>query len=183
MNTTHRTLLAAFATAALVLPVAGPAMATAPGGSAKKITFSEPSVDFADEMHVVCPVDSPVLHDLRLDGTVTDIAVSRRGGDLTPGTEVITFSNDDGWITIRNANMTGTSDTVDKNGVETFTFVSTGLKALVTTSDGVQGAVGVQHFSLTATIAPDGSADVRISDTGKGVDATRLCSLAIDALS
>jgi hypothetical protein len=180
----HRPLLAAAATAGLILTAATPAFAQAPGGSAKPISFTEQGVSFADELHVQCPTDSPVLHGLTLTGTVTDIDVPRPGGDATPGTEVITFSNANGWITVRNANITGFSDTVS-GGVETFTYYTNGLKDLITTADGPQGSLtAAGHFSASYRFTLDGNyLGSSIVSTGRPVDAAAFCALAVDALS
>lgn len=183
----RRPLLAAAATAGLILTAAAPAMATAPGGSAKPVPFSYDGADFIAELDLHCdPDDYPVLLDLHADGHYVDVDLTEPDGSYkSPAPLVETYSNDHGWITVKNATATGMRRTVHGD-VVTLTFYGSGLRNEFSTSDGTMRSLSsAGHFSVHVYTTLDGEFlgvdDER--ETGKRADDTAVCDAAAAVLS
>ena len=114
-------LATAVAAAALLLLPAAPASA-APHGSARPVTEVYKEAELWGVTGLTYPVTFP------------NIVQERPSGTATPGTVTETYSNEFGFITIRNANLAISSYTQDGPWVTIHDQVR-GLQQLVTTSD------------------------------------------------
>jgi len=134
------------------LVVAAPADATAPKGPAKPVVDGPYPSSLCDAT------------DVTFTRTHTDIQQTRTSGTATPGTETLRWSDSNGWVEIRDANMTITSE-VDNGTTTTITIVSKGLLGLVHTSEQatVRDLTAAGQLNETVVIS-DATGDV-ISDT------------------
>lgn len=96
-----------------------------------------------------------------------------------------TFSNANGWITVKNANLTGVSHTTS-GGAETWTYCSGGLKQQFTTSDGtMKSLTAAGHFTITVHFDAAGNflGYDHYAEIGKSADDAAICAAGIAVLS
>lgn len=159
--------------ASLSLLPAAPASATAPHGSAKKVT--EVATDVG-----LCGIPSGLTYTV----TYVNISQQRPQGTATPGSVTETWSNGSAFVQSRNANLAIVNET-QVGDIVTLYLLINGLQSRVTTSDGPQPALtSAGHLEQTVVLDvsdPENPELVSFDTTFRGKEASADFCAVVDA--